>query len=150
MEITSVAAGEPGYTRVTLNKNIGTPSSVVEDIGFAVEVALLSRNILFDSEHTGGGHFWVMQTPTVEQNIEGVEIANFGQEGILGRYPIHFHLSRSVAGSKVRKNCVRNSNQRCYVVHGSDNLLLEDNVAYNTKGHCYMLEDVSAWNTKYG
>lgn len=138
-------ATETGYTRLTLSKTplSTTPSTEVDDIGFAVEVALLSRNVVFDSESSDGGHFWVFQTPHVTQNIEGVEVVNFGQAGTLGRYPIHFHLCRDVAGSVVKKNTVRHSNQRCFVIHGSDNLLLEDNVAYNTPGHCYMLEDVS-------
>ena len=142
-KVISMATLPTGYVRVGLDRSIERPNTLQDDVGFAVEVAQLSRNILFNSEHSGGGHFWVMETPTVEQYIEGVEIVNFGQAGTLGRYPIHFHLSKDVTGSKVKKNSVRNSNQRCYVVHGSDNLLLEDNVAYNTFGHCYMLEDVS-------
>lgn len=46
-----------------------------------------------------------------------------------------------MTGSVVSKNLIRNSNQRCVVVHGTDNLVVEDNVAYNTAGHCFMTED---------
>ena len=35
----------------------------------------------------------------------------------------------------------RNSNQRCYVVHLTDNLTLEENVAYDSFGHCFFIED---------
>ena len=61
--------------------------------------------------------------------------------GNLGRYPVHFHLSGSVEGSIVSKNVVRESNQRCYVIHGSHNVTLDSNVAYDTQGHCFLLED---------
>jgi hypothetical protein len=59
----------------------------------------------------------------------------------LGRYPIHFHFCSDVAGSIVSKNSIRKSNQRCVVVHGTNKLRIEENVAFDTKGHCYMLED---------
>jgi hypothetical protein len=35
----------------------------------------------------------------------------------------------------------RESNQRCYVVHLTNHVTLEDNVAYDTFGHCYFIED---------
>ena len=44
-------------------------------------------------------------------------------------------------GSRVAKNSIRQSFQRCVVVHGTNQLLVEDNVAFDTFGHCYMTED---------
>jgi len=41
----------------------------------------------------------------------------------------------------VSKNLIRKSNQRCIVVHGTNYLTVEDNVAHDTAGHCFMLED---------
>lgn len=87
-----------------------------------------------------GGHFIVFETSTI-QKIKGVEFTNMGQQGKLGRYPVHFHLSRNVFGSSVTKISVHHTNQRCVVVHGSFNLRIERNVAYMTKGHCFVLED---------
>lgn len=164
--IASVGPAENGYTRVELTQDLTErPNTVLDDVGFAVEVALLSRNIVFDTQSSEGAHFWIMQTPFIVQHIEGVDIRGFGEAGVLGRYPgklwryifaplcsttafphpicvaVHFHLSRDVAGSVVKKNVVQNSKQRCYVIHGTDNVLVEDNVAYNNLGHCYMLED---------
>lgn len=55
--------------------------------------------------------------------------------------PVHFHFSNNVAGSVVRKNVVRNSNQRCFVIHVSNSVLVENNVAFNTVGHCYITEN---------
>ena len=47
----------------------------------------------------------------------------------------------SVLGAVVAKNSIRQSNQRCVVVHGSHNVTVADNVSYDTHGHCYMTED---------
>ena len=44
--------------------------------------------------------------------------------------PIHFHMCDNVDGSVVSHNVILNSNQRCLVVHGTNALLIEDNVAY--------------------
>lgn len=83
----------------------------------------------------------IFKTADVAQRLEGVEIRNFGQQGNIGRYPIHFHMSNRVTGSIVRKNVIRESNQRCVVIHGSHDVTVEDNVAFDSYGHCYMLED---------
>ena len=64
-----------------------------------------------------------------------------GQQGSTGRYPMHFHLCQDVTGSYVKKCAVHNSNQRCFVVHGTWNHLVEDNVGFQTAGHCFMVED---------
>ena len=50
-------------------------------------------------------------------------------------------MCQSVAGSVVSKNVVRQSHQRCYVIHGTNDLTVDSNVAYDTFGHCFMLED---------
>lgn len=128
--------------------DLPTEAGPSDEPSFAVEIARLERDVVFEAQaddpETGGligGHFMVLCTPGVVQTISGVAVDNFGQQGILGRYPIHFHMSGDVSGSVVSKNVVRNSNQRCFVVHGSHNVLVEDNVAYDTFGHCYILED---------
>ena len=135
---------------VQLEDPILRPTTQKDDERFAVEVALLSKNIVWRGEadipgdqdsELEGGHFWILHTPRVQQVIEGVELVNFGQQGNLGRYPIHFHLCGNVESSRISKNTIRQSNQRCVVVHGTDNLLIEENVAYDTKGHCFILED---------
>lgn len=135
----------PNFVRIKLNATIVKPTTVQDSPLFAVEVALLSRNILFeggpDSNPLHGGHFWILNTPFVEQHIAGLEVRNFGQQGSLGRYPIHFHFNRDVNGSFVSKNTVRNSYQRAIVVHGTNKLLVEGNVVFNTKGHAIILED---------
>jgi G8 domain len=141
------------FALLELNAPILRPTTVSESPDFAVEVALLSRNIVFqggaDTNAQHGGHFMVMHTPTVKQTIEGVDFQKFGQQGNLGRYPIHFHFCTDVSGSVVSKNTIRQSNQRCVVVHGTNKLLIQENVAFDTKGHCYITEDGMEMNNQF-
>jgi len=122
---------------------------------FYSRVASIERSVFLDAEEEEvegdvegeldkfliGGHLIIFLTPDVVQKLEGVKITNFGQQGNLGRYPVHFHLCRNVDGSEVSKNVIYNSNQRCTVVHGTHNVTVYDNVALYTFGHCYILED---------
>ena len=80
-----------GFVKLDLDSPIIPATTRNQSPDFAVEVALLSRNILFegdtdDSDSLIGAHFMVMHTPDVDQFIEGVEFRNFGQQGILGKY----------------------------------------------------------------
>lgn len=144
-KITKVSDYTRRAVQIELDAPIVRPTTTRQNSDFAVEVALLSRNIVFeggkDDVDQHGGHFWVMNTPSVVQTLVGVDFKNFGQQGYLGRYPIHIHFCGDMTGSMVAKNTIRQSNQRCIVVHGTDNLLVQENVAYDTKGHCFIVED---------
>ena len=134
-----------GYVLVELDAPIIRPTTIRQSKDYAVEVALLSRNIVFqggpDDVENHGAHFSIRDTPKVKQTLIGVDFQNFGQQGYLGRYPIHIHMNGAMPDSIVAKNTVRQSNQRCIVVHGVRDLLVEGNVAYDTKGHCFIVED---------
>ena len=98
---------------------------------FSVEVGSLSRKVKFTAEEDDvdplhGGHLIILHTPNVAQTLRGVEIKNFGQQGNIGRYPIHLHVSEDLQGTVIAKNIIRNSNQRCIVVHGSHNATMYD------------------------
>lgn len=45
------------------------------------------------------------------------------------------------SGFYAKDNSVHHNFQRCIVIHNSHGLLVQDNVAYSTIGHCYFLED---------
>jgi len=144
--ITKISSHEKGFVALTLNSNIKRPSTFVDNPYFAVEVALLSRNILFQGDNDDalfdrhGAHlmFFLTKNP---QELQGVEFRNFGQQGTLARYPIHFHVCQNSCGSIVSKNLIRESNQRCVVIHGTHNVKVEENIAFDTAGHCFMTED---------
>lgn len=61
----------------------------------AAEVGLLTRNIVVQGKPGNdpliGGQVIVNMTQ-VPQSIFGVEFVRMGQQGNLGRYPVHFHL----------------------------------------------------------
>jgi len=51
------------------------------------------------------------------------------------------HMSGESPGTSISYNTVRQSNQRCIVVHESHNVTVSHNVMFDTFGHCLMLED---------
>jgi cell migration-inducing and hyaluronan-binding protein len=108
------------------------------------EVGLLTRNIKVQAsadadESYFGGHIMAMDGSTM--NVAGIELTRMGQHLTLARYPIHWHLNGDVAGQYIRNSAIHDTYSRCVTVHGTDNLLVENNVTYNTVGHCFFLED---------
>ena len=80
--------------------------------------------------------------------ISYAEFRHLGKEGVLGKYPIHFHLVRdTMRGSGVLGASVWDSHNRWVTVHGTDHLLIRDCVGYQSRGHGYFLEDATEqWN----
>jgi hypothetical protein len=109
------------------------------------EVGLLTRNIRLqasaDAEQAPfyGGH--VMAMGASKMFVEGVEFQRMGQNLTLARYPIHWHLVGDAKGQYIRNAAIHDTYNRCVTVHGTNNLQVENNVTYNTVGHCFFLED---------
>lgn len=60
---------------------------------------------------------------------------------MLGRYPMHFHLLGDCPTCYVKDSSFHKSFYRCISVHGTNNSVVAENVAYDVKGYCYYLED---------
>src|SRR6201996_2138802 len=108
------------------------------------EVAMLTRNIKLqasaDAEQSFyGGH--VMAMVGSKMFVEGVEFNRMGQNMTLARYPIHWHLVGDAQGQYIRTSAIHDTYNRCVTVHGTNFLRVENNVTYNTVGHCFFLED---------
>ena len=108
------------------------------------EVGLLTRNIVIqasaDAEQTFfGGH--VMAMVSSHMYVSGVEFNRMGQNLQLARYPIHWHLMGDAQGQYVKNSAFHDTYNRCVTVHGSNFVHVENNVTYNTVGHCFFLED---------
>jgi cell migration-inducing and hyaluronan-binding protein len=108
------------------------------------EVGLLTRNIRIqasaDAEQSYfGGH--VMAMSGSKMYVSGVEFNRMGQHLTLARYPIHWHLVGDAKGQYIRNSAIHDTFNRCVTVHGTNNLRVENNVTYNTVGHCFFLED---------
>jgi cell migration-inducing and hyaluronan-binding protein len=108
------------------------------------EVGMISRNIKIqasaDAEKSfSGGHVMAMAGSTMK--VSGVEFYRMGQHENLARYPIHWHLVADTQGQYIQNSAIHDTYSRCVTVHGTNNVRVENNVAYNNVGHCYFLED---------
>ena len=128
----------------------------VDTLDERAEVGNLSRNIVIqganDAKWTSNGfgaHVMVMDLASSLQ-LDGVELRRMGQEGLTGRYPIHWHLlSYAANGAElgdasnhfVRNSSVWDSRNRCMVIHGTNGVSLTNNICYSIKGHAIFLED---------
>jgi cell migration-inducing and hyaluronan-binding protein len=108
------------------------------------EVGLLTRNILIhasdDAERSYfGGH--IMAEAGAKMYVSGVELTRMGQNMHLARYPIHWHIDGEGRGQYIANSSIHDTYSRCVTVHGTNDVRVENNVTYNTVGHCFFLED---------
>jgi cell migration-inducing and hyaluronan-binding protein len=73
--------------------------------------------------------------------VSGVELNRMGQNMHLARYPIHWHIGGEGQGQYVENSSIHDTYSRCVTVHGTNNVRVENNVTFNTVGHCFFLED---------
>ncbi|MEO6388077.1 MAG: G8 domain-containing protein [Croceibacterium sp.] len=108
------------------------------------EVGLLSRNIRIEASEDAessyfGGHIMAMLAS--QMHVSGVELNRMGQNMHLARYPIHWHIVGEGQGQYIQNSSIHDSYSRCVTVHGTNNVRVENNVTFNTVGHCFFLED---------
>ena len=107
------------------------------------EVGLLSRNLVVQGDPAGeaagfGGHIMAMGGKV---RMSGVELYRMGQRRALRRYPVHFHMMDDARGSYLRDLSIHHSLNRGVTIHGTDNVVVQRNVAYDVVGHTFFLED---------
>lgn len=136
VEIKEVSDHDEESVEVEISRPIQSPVTVKESRHYATEVVLLSRNIVFEQ----GGHLTILHTSGVTQIIEGADFDGWGVAGVRDRYPIHFDNCQDMKGTVVAKNTIRHSRQRGIVLHATNNMRVEANVAFNVTGHCFALE----------
>jgi G8 domain-containing protein len=108
------------------------------------EVAMLTRNIKIQASADAGQSFFgghIMAMGSSKMFVEGVELNRMGQNLTLARYPIHWHLAGDAKGQYIKNAAIHDTYNRCVTVHGTNFLRVENNVTYNTVGHCFFLED---------
>jgi hypothetical protein len=155
------------------------PTQASRHIENRAAVALLTRSILIESEgdtpvlqgrQTGpndphfptsagyyGGHT-LIRAGVKQYQVQGVEFANLGQGGQIGRYPVHFHMARTVPpattdpqpfdGTYVVDSSIHDSNTRFITIHATQGVLLARNVGYRSIGHGFYLEDATETNNR--
>lgn len=145
----------------------------ITDVNRAVDtraaVALLSRNIQIVSagitpddefkEEVGnyfGGHTIVRQG-FLRYQVQGVEFYQLGQGGVIGRYPVHFHMDRRTPQQQdptqgalnFLKDCsIHDSMTRWVTIHATQGMYVARNVGFLSIGHGFFLEDATEINNK--
>lgn len=105
------------------------------------EVALLSRNVLITSKDTTKRGHTIFHAGA-RGGISYAEFAHLGAQAQVGKYPIHFHMTRdTMRGTVVEGVSVHDSGNRFITVHSTNGVTLRSNVGYKTIGHGYFLED---------
>lgn len=118
------------------------------------EVGNLSRNIVIqapddDLWNSQGFGVHTMIMPGSSAHVEGVEFRRAGQRGRIRRYPWHWHILSydgeetlsDATGQYFRKNTINESANRGIVIHGTNGVLVQDNIIFNTRGHGIFTED---------
>ena len=84
-QINAVVDNGDGTSNLTLSDAAILPIiSKEENSDYAIEIALLSRNIIIEGdegEDNKGGYMQVLHTPSIAQKIQGVEFLNMGRMG---------------------------------------------------------------------
>jgi hypothetical protein len=117
---------------------MGSPVPQADPSVPKAEVINLTRSVHIQGTPSGRSHVFILST--VPQTIRYVEFrylgprqpAEDGTVGVMGRYPLHFHLAGDGSrGSIVEGNVVRDSGNRAIVPHASHGITVRDNVAYD-------------------
>ncbi|MGE0608268.1 MAG: G8 domain-containing protein [Pirellulales bacterium] len=109
---------------------------------FRSEIANLSRNVIVESADPAGVRGHTVFHQYSRGGIQYARLAHLGKENVLGRYAIHFHLcGDTMRGSGVVGAAIVDSHNRWITVHGTNHLLVRDNVGFRSVGHGYFLED---------
>src|SRR5262249_19432546 len=131
---------------ITLDKKLDYMhfGKITFDVDERGEVGLLTRNIKLqasaDAEQSFyGGH--VMGMVGRKKFVCSVEFTPNGPKKNLPPYQIHWHLIGDAQGQYIKNASLHDTYNRCVTVHGTNFLHVENNVTYNTVGHCFFLED---------
>ena len=132
---------------ITLDKKLDYMhfGKITFDVDERGEVGLLTRNIKIqasaDAEQSFfGGH--IMAMVTSKMYVVGRRAQSHGPE------PARWPAIRSTGiwsatrkGQYIKNAAIHDTYNRCVTVHGTNYLRVENNVTYNTVGHCFFLED---------
>ncbi len=109
---------------------------------FRGEVANLSRNVTVESADPKGNRGHTMYHRGSTGSLSYAEFRHLGKKDTLGRYSLHFHLAGdSMRGSSVIGCSIWDSHNRWLTIHGTNYLIVRDNVGFQSIGHGFFLED---------
>ncbi|MBO6523712.1 MAG: T9SS type A sorting domain-containing protein [Balneolaceae bacterium] len=117
-------------------------------------VGNLSRNIIIQSPDDNlwnqqgfGVHTMIM--PSGSAKVNGVEFKRAGQRGLIRRYAFHWHILsyagtetlEDATGQYIINSTINSSRNRGIVIHGTNGLLIQNNVLFDIEGHGVFTED---------
>ncbi|MFY0598344.1 MAG: hypothetical protein JXR03_01650 [Cyclobacteriaceae bacterium] len=118
------------------------------------EIGYLTRNIVIQSPEDDlwdsfGFGCHIMLMPNSQGHVDGVEIQRGGQRGHIRRYPFHWHnLSyqtpqtlEDAVGQYFKNSVINESSQRGIVIHGTNGVLVDNNIVYKVNSHAIFTED---------
>jgi hypothetical protein len=109
---------------------------------YRAEVANLSRNVVVESADPEGVRGHTMYHKGSAGSLSYTEFRHLGKKDVLGKYALHFHLCRdTMRGSSVVGCSIWDSHNRWLTIHGTNYLVVRDNVGFKSVGHGYFLED---------
>jgi hypothetical protein len=101
-----------------------------------------------------GGHTIVRQG-FANYQVKGVEFYHLGQGGVIGHYPVHFHMARKTPQPSdqtqmpyLRDSSIHESMTRWITVHATQGMTIARNVGFISIGHGFYLEDATEVNNK--
>lgn len=103
-----------------------------------------------DSRRLQFGAHIMMHAPGTATNmqLQQVEVREAGQAFRLGRYPVHLHMNGAKPDTYVVGCAIHHTYNRALTMHGTNETLIKDNVAFDSMGHQFFVEDGSeALNT---
>ncbi|KAJ3062710.1 Fibrocystin-L, partial [Rhizoclosmatium hyalinum] len=87
-----------------------------------------------------GGH--IIAIGSAIGRASGLELFQMGQTNVMGRYPYHIHQAgQNGINSYLKSSSIHQSFFRCMSVHGSHNVTISNNVAYDITANCFYIED---------
>lgn len=127
-------------TTITLDQPLQNPHRGAGE--FRSEVANLSRNVIVESADPAGVRGHTVYHRFSRGGISYAQFSHLGKEGVLGRYPIHYHLvGDTMRGSAVVGASIVDSHNRWVTIHGTHYLVVRDCVGYQSVGHGFFMED---------
>lgn len=110
---------------------------------FSGEIALLTRNVRIMSKYPDRVKAHTMYMAGARGGISYGEFRDLGARGVLGRYPLHFHLMGDTSrGMVLRGASIWRSDNHFLNIHGSSGITIEDTVGYDVPGAGFFLEPV--------
>ena len=91
-----------------------------------------------------GGQVVVHSPPSLPRarlRLDNVELTRMGQAFRMGRYSVHFHFHGDAAKASWLRGCsIHGTYSRAVGLHGTQRVMIQNNVAYNVMGHAFFME----------